>query len=59
MTHYLNGFVPDVECPRCHGNGWSPYNGCNTGIAHMLSKPHNQAYETIGILHPHTQHSGH
>tara|TARA_B100000378_G_scaffold24922_1_gene19038 strand:+ start:2604 stop:2879 length:276 start_codon:yes stop_codon:yes gene_type:complete len=24
MTHYLNGFVPDVECPRCHGNGWLP-----------------------------------
>lgn len=24
MTHYLNGFVPDVECPRCNGNGWLP-----------------------------------
>ncbi|WCP14523.1 hypothetical protein sphantq_02969 [Sphingobium sp. AntQ-1] len=22
MTHYLNGFVPDVECKRCDGNGW-------------------------------------
>ena len=22
MTHYLNGFVPDVECPECEGNGW-------------------------------------
>jgi len=24
MTHYLNGFVPDVECTRCDGNGWIP-----------------------------------
>ena len=24
MTHYLNGFVPDIECPRCNGNGWLP-----------------------------------
>lgn len=22
MTHYLNGFVPDIECKRCDGNGW-------------------------------------
>lgn len=21
MTHYLNGFVPDVECTTCNGNG--------------------------------------
>ena len=24
MTHYLNGFVPDIECKRCDGNGWIP-----------------------------------
>lgn len=22
MTHYLNGFVPDIECKLCDGNGW-------------------------------------
>lgn len=22
MTHYLNGFVPDIQCKRCDGNGW-------------------------------------
>lgn len=22
MTHYLNGFSPDIECPTCDGNGW-------------------------------------
>ena len=21
MTHYLNGFAPDIECPRCNGHG--------------------------------------
>ena len=21
MTHYLNGFSPDIECPRCNGHG--------------------------------------
>ena len=21
MTHYLNGFVPDIECDRCNGTG--------------------------------------
>lgn len=21
MTHYLNGFVPDVECTTCNGHG--------------------------------------
>ncbi|MEC9017667.1 MAG: hypothetical protein VYC29_07110 [Pseudomonadota bacterium] len=24
MTHYLNDFVPEVECTRCDGNGWLP-----------------------------------
>lgn len=24
MTHYLNGYVPDIECPACNGNGWLP-----------------------------------
>lgn len=24
MTHYLNGFTPDVECKTCNGNGWRP-----------------------------------
>lgn len=24
MTHYPNGFAPDIECPRCDGNGWLP-----------------------------------
>lgn len=22
MGDYLNGFVPDIECKRCDGNGW-------------------------------------
>ncbi len=22
MTHYLNGFAPDIECKLCDGNGW-------------------------------------
>lgn len=22
MVHYLDGFVPDVECKRCDGNSW-------------------------------------
>ena len=21
MTHYLTGFVPDIECPTCNGHG--------------------------------------
>lgn len=21
MTHYLDGFVPDIECPECDGHG--------------------------------------
>lgn len=21
MTHYLNGFAPDIECTACHGDG--------------------------------------
>ena len=21
MTHYLNGFAPDIECPTCNGHG--------------------------------------
>ena len=23
MTHYLNGFAPDVECTDCDGNGFT------------------------------------
>lgn len=23
MTHYLNGFTPDIECKACDGNGFT------------------------------------